>query len=84
MRNVAVVFDDDDDGDDVDFFSNREFGRKGVGHNGFLKYCRRSIGFAKNTSLLSLFSSEDVDSEFSERISLIKNDFDVDDIGNNG
>ncbi len=37
------------------------------------------MGFAENISLLSLLSSDDIDSEFSERISLIKNDFDVDD-----
>jgi len=66
--------------DVVGFVNNKEVGRNGIGHNGCLKYRRRSIGFVKNISLLSLLSSDDdVDSQFSERISLIKNDFDVDD-----
>ncbi len=63
----------------VDFVNTKELGRNGIGHNGCVKYRRRSIGFVKNISLLSLLSSDDVDSQFSERISLIKNDFDVDD-----
>jgi hypothetical protein len=70
LRNVAV----------------KEVGRKGIGHNGCLKNRRRSIGSVKRKSLLSLLSSsDDVVSQFSERISLIKNDFDVvvDVIGNN-
>ncbi len=75
LRNVVVVV----VADVVDFVNNKELGRNGIGHNGCLKYRRRSIGFVKNISLLSLLSSEDVDSQFSERISLIKNDFDVDD-----
>jgi hypothetical protein len=76
LRNVVAV---------VGFVNNKEVGRNGIGHNGCLKYRRRSIGLVKNISLLSLLSSEDVDSQLSERISLIKNDFDVDDddIGNN-
>jgi hypothetical protein len=74
LRGVVVV---------VDFVSNNELGRNGIGYNGCLKYRRRSIGLVMKTSLLSLLSSEDVDSQFSERISLIRNDFDVDDIDNN-
>jgi hypothetical protein len=82
LRNVVVVV--VVVADVVDFVNNKELGRNGIGHNGCVKYRRRSIGFVKNISLLSLLSSDDVDSQFSERISLIKNDFDVDDdIGNN-
>ncbi len=71
--DVAVVV--------VGFVNNKAFERNGIGYNGCLKYRRKSNGFVKNISLLSLLSSEDDDddSQFSERISLIKNDFDVDD-----
>ena len=75
---------DDDDGDvvviGVDLDNNNALGRKGIGYNGCLKYRRRSIGLERKSSPLSVLSSDDVESPFSERISLIRKDFDADDI----
>ena len=62
--------------------SNSELGRRAMGYNGRLKYRRRSIGAVRNPSPVSLLSSDDADSQFSERISLMRKDLDVDDIDN--
>ena len=41
------------------------------------------MGFVRRSSLVSLLSSDEVASQFSERISLIKNDLEADDISTN-